>query len=91
MADPELELDLVFGPIDGAVGDREDLGLRCIRGRDCRPYQTPVKPEVGEAIGPALSVLGLAGGDQPLMVWLALVVAAQELAVLVGLGVEGRW
>src|SRR6185437_14338373 len=85
---PELELDLVIGPIDGPIGDGEHLG-GVVLGVILPAIPDAAEAEVGEALGPALSVLGLAGGDQPLHGVVGLVVAAEELPVLVRLGVEG--
>src|SRR5262249_24541781 len=83
MADPGLELDLVFGAIDRPIGDREDAG-GVVLGVVDAVVPPPGEAEVAEPIAAILAVLRLVGGDQPVVVGGLIALTQDELAVGIG-------
>ena len=81
--DPELELHLLIGPVDRAIGDEEGLGLVVFGVVDLAVIPGVGEAEVGEAVGAVLAGLGLAGRDQPAPALRHLVLADDDLAVVV--------
>ena len=83
MANPELELHRLIRPIDGPIGDREDLwsALYCWSYQSW--YQTLREAQIGEA-----AAVG-AGNDQPLIIR-AVDSCALEIDLAVGIGELGE-